>query len=155
MPTNRTRIRRIRSSRGLTDWDVEYLLGGSTLLDDPPDFDVALIPQKWQQNKDWIMKWWHTGEHHEKPDDPKDRLGTRPWAWWAYDAPEERRKYISGDCDMLAWERPYFGVPTGYWRTHKEYVFESQYAYLKRHNLLTKEEKELKDIPMAENQFEG
>jgi hypothetical protein len=81
--------------------------------------------------------------------------GTRPWGWWKWEAPEMRR--VVGvdrdpddddgtECPLPAVEDPnlparfkhnYFGCPDCY----DGHIYESEYDYLKRHKLLTLEEK--------------
>jgi hypothetical protein len=91
----------------------------------------------------------------------KEHPGSRPWAWWRYDAPELRQR-VGGkgniQSDFLAIIPTFhYGIPTG-WLTAvevrlfpelkgKEFdaanppVFESQTSYLQCHNLLGEIEK--------------
>jgi hypothetical protein len=49
--------------------------------------------QDWKMHRERLLHWWITGEN--KPQGMKPwtfvmtgRPGTRPWAWWEFDAPE-------------------------------------------------------------------
>jgi len=75
--------------------------------------------------------------------------GTRPWAWWEFEASEPRRrlggKGLASIDDPKApeWAKKMsFGVPTVFtwldWQDWPQY--ESEREYLARHNLLTKKE---------------
>jgi hypothetical protein len=76
------------------------------------------------------------------------RPGTRPWAWWRYDAPEPERRRLGGKgiemCEQyLGYTRAFdFGIPR-YWHQidpAQPPLYESEAAYLQRHNLLTPSE---------------
>jgi hypothetical protein len=90
----------------------------------------------------------------------KDRPGTRPAAWWRLDAPRQLlgthsgafydgklpqpREQLSGagcDASLISAYMPSYksGLPTSWagFEASDPPVFESQAAYLKRHNLLT------------------
>jgi hypothetical protein len=102
---------------------------------------------------------WQELRHGILLEHAKRRPGTRPAAWWRYDAPELRR-VVGRDIDedeenghddgrLPAAEDPnlpdwakgktYFGKPT----VADGYVYESQREYLERLNLITEGEKEL------------
>jgi hypothetical protein len=97
------------------------------------------LEQLWKQNRDVIL-----AEHIK--DDP----GTRPSAWWRYDAPRmpvgtfpgwsvdgtvpQARALLSGKPVRDDWTNFRYGLPS--WKHDDEIrVFESQAAYLKRHGL--------------------
>lgn len=83
MPTNRTRVRRVRRDKNnLCCWDAYYLLLGTTMVNPPPEpFEIELIPDKWQRHKQWILKWQKTGE---LPD------GLDPSVSWVFETFEEK-----------------------------------------------------------------
>jgi hypothetical protein len=78
--------------------------------------------------------------------DPES-LGTRPQLWWKYDRPGNR-ELLRGSYDALpnGPEFSYNGRPGIYIHDN---VYESQFAFLKRHNLLTDHEKDL-HLPLTE-----
>jgi hypothetical protein len=98
----------------------------------------------WEELKDDIVR-----EHL------KYSPGTRPWAWWKWEAPEMRR--VVGvdrdpddddgtECPLPAFEDlnlperfkdNYFGCPNVY----DGHIYESELDYLKRHKLLLPEER--------------
>jgi hypothetical protein len=64
-------------------------------------------------------------------------FGSRPWAWWQFDALEMRR-LLSGDPALADWESGnFFGTPLRYAsaEAHKSMVFETQPEFLTRLNL--------------------
>jgi hypothetical protein len=67
--------------------------------------------------------------------------GTRPWAWWEFDAPELRR-VISGSIEVssVIWRRSNFGIPPYSCDSSNPPEFESEWDYLKRHGQLTDKE---------------
>jgi len=124
--------------------------------------------KEWAKHKKEIMPGW-INEHP----------GTRPWAWWKFDAPEMRKR-LSGngdpDFEHLGVKKLFnFGIPThfmeqwmvDYYNGRLKHVdggfvkckwkegdcdaiaydpddppvYETEYEYLKRLNLLTKSEK--------------
>lgn len=113
MPTTRKRTRRARVAA--EDWMLEFLKFGRVLRPDgsrsprPFLFDRrwdgpfcrAAAREMWNEKRDALMASW-----------VQERPGTRPWAWWTFDAPEDR--------------------PEG----------ESEAGYLRRHGLLTPGEME-------------
>jgi hypothetical protein len=94
----------------------------------------------WAEFREQVLEWWL-----------KERPGTRPWCWWAYDAPERRRR-VGGigttfrDLSKGEEYTPDFGLPTpdawltGYEATSRGVqtfdledppLFEAQAAYLR------------------------
>ncbi len=75
--------------------------------------------------------------------------GTRPWAWWRWDAPAEFRRRIGGIGTALTKcldgeSAPFFGMPRCYAGDYEDKdppKFESEREYLARHGLLTRVEK--------------
>jgi hypothetical protein len=70
-----------------------------------------------------------------------DHPGTRPWAWWRFESKEPRRQVNDGPAS----EGPanYFGCPSVFLGMPPSDMFESEADYLRRHNLLTPDEKRL------------
>jgi hypothetical protein len=67
------------------------------------------------------------------------RPGTRPWAWWTFDAPPDARKRLGGTGTPLGTER-WFGAPRYYgedYDTRDRPRYEPERDYLRRHGLLT------------------
>lgn len=85
--------------------------------------------------------------------------GTRPWAWWMFDAPEKHRRILSGAEYEILQSKPesteeeavkrmaidfgLCGVLSVRDMTGPRIVCESEYAYLKRLDLLTAAEKRI------------
>lgn len=102
--------------------------------------NYELMQQAWNDLRDDLLPEWIA----EKP-------GTRPWAWWRFDAPEGRQRVdgksnqCSGNSDRLSkhyrlrWGQAAF--PTSY-----NARYETETAYLDRLDLLTKEEREALDL---------
>jgi len=106
------------------------------LLSDPGSAEYY-----WREFGPGIMEQW-----------ARENPGTRPWAWWEFDAPD-RRRCIEGR-DVLAdpgrpahLRKTSFGVPVCW--TPEEMrdpsTYESETDFLERHGLLTPEEKALID----------
>ena len=87
------------------------------LLDDPD-----LLRGPWQAHRDEVLAEWI-----------EDRPGTRPWAWWEFDAPEAR--------EVVGVRHPphaRFGKSFALHVATIDWVrLESEPAYLRRHGLLT------------------
>ena len=86
----------------------------------------------WEQSRDAILAGWI-----------RKRPGTRPTAWWLYDAPRgpgrnraEPRLQLSGIGRSFGTDAT--GMPTGWYSADpaEPPTFESQAAYLDRHALL-------------------
>ena len=151
MPTNRTKRTRKSKPKNLPD-NIRLLLetgsgptgNAETFLMEGSDQRMQAV---WEQFKNEIMAAWI-----------REHPGSRPWAWWEIDAPEPRRR-VGGtgtpDFEVLAYTPHYErGVPTG-WITQDDVdiygpnfkgipvdpynppQFESEAAFLKRHNLLS------------------
>lgn len=159
MPRIRRRRRRRRTD-GLTKAERSQLLYGSWWFQKEP------IPHEerralWEERRDELMGEWI----QEEP-------GTRPWAWWEFDAPERRRR-IDGkphpfdnptreaEIRERAAENPepvhdatclWYGCPRfmivlpGRDMDDFEAVYESQREYLDRLGLLTADERGFSDV---------
>lgn len=109
---------------------------------------LADMQRVWDSVKKGLLAHWI--RHHP---------GTRPWAWWQFEAPEKHRRILSGPgyrslapdspcCETMKRTAIRFGVcallgPEAEWKN----ICESEWAYLKRLGLLTEEEKK---IPASE-----
>lgn len=157
MPSPRLQARRRHNSIGRRHWMV-FARGPS--FGDPWNkldntYDIAEVEsiladmrQSWESAKESLLRHWVTSHP-----------GTRPWAWWEFDAPEKHRRIVSGPgysslrpdspcCAAMKRKAIRFGVcgligPAD----DGENICESEYAYLRRLNLLTAEEKR---IPASE-----
>lgn len=123
-------------------WDQEqHLLHGWTFDACEPSFGRPGYPFKddvhrreiWFKNKDYLMD--------------KTPPGTRCEAWWSYEAPEQRH-LLSGTYEAFD-NVLYHGKPAHFAKmSHPFPVWESEFEYLKRLNLLTeKEQKAGADAP--------
>lgn len=81
MPRLRRTAKRQRTGHG--ERTRERLLTGHdfTFLDDRPALDADELRQAWEELRDELLAL-HIAE----------RPGSRPWAWWQYDAPERRQR---------------------------------------------------------------
>jgi hypothetical protein len=79
----------------------------------------------------------------------KEHPGCRPWHWWRFDGPQEPRRVMRADvpCEAGFHNKPFnvedtdFGLWMNWWPLC-DVVYESQAAFLKRHNLLAEGEEE-------------
>jgi hypothetical protein len=142
-----------RRNAGYTDRHIYQLNTGLELFDDAfgwdQDFDEAAAREAWELMREKLMADWI-----------REQPGTRPWAWWAFDAPQPaRRERIDGgvhphdnkarslkvansDSEYL-WKVAYrltFGLPSCYIPPFDNGIktewFEPEWAFLHRHNLL-------------------
>lgn len=152
----------------LTEQERLFLLEGWWLDGEKPNFGsgVSGVGSKERgQNRKWVCKVWerHGGrlllEHIAR------RPGTRPWAWWEFDAPEPRRQI-----EMPLWplkiepirERPaslpseeigpwapgdyHFGMPRLTRGIFYEEQFESERVYLERLGLNVPEDGNIREL---------
>lgn len=110
MPTNRTRRRR-RWQNELDCYRIEMLMNGRKAVQLPgtgyfpstgrgnantPEQQAEAIEEMrrdWAIHRERPLHWWITGEDGPQGMKPwtfvmTGRPGTRPWAWWDFDAPE-------------------------------------------------------------------
>jgi hypothetical protein len=151
--------RRPKLRRGWPKGHREQLLTGSTFSDGfgrPDDprwfFDEEAARRCWDELCDQLMR-----EHlacvdeqaREEGVPPEFGPGTRPWAWWRYDAPEPRmhfdpdRTLAISQADSAEWAKKLnFGINQVWSKRSKERGprYESQVCYLFRHGFLTAEE---------------
>ena len=140
MPTNRRRITR-KLKVVVTDNVRRYLETGVT---NERDIEVYLLSgntdqlaARWNSQKEVILSEWI-----------ENYPGSRPWAWWMFDA-QEGRKRTGGKGQAINEKYPAWveyldkGIPASWhWidRTDPP-TFESQAAYLDRYGLLKQAEK--------------
>lgn len=118
--------------------------------------DLAAVKKVWKALGAELLERWIA----ENP-------GTRPFAWWLFDAPEPRRRMLTGPkvlwvdsltCPPNA-RKWWFGVPacTSGGDHEQKIVFESQAAFLERHGLLTEAERKAlgKRLPAEQVIFGG
>ena len=154
MPRRRTRRKKIgvEFSKGhrhqlLTGHYYQFLTNYGPELNDEI---LKIMRRDWIENRSQLLSEWI----EKKP-------GTRPWAWWFFDAPAMRRcwkyetveDYLANKSDELLdlekvlpelpdWartpkKRNYFGMLA---ITPGLHVYESEEVFLKRHKLLRKKE---------------
>jgi hypothetical protein len=149
---------------GFPDWQVRFLETGEI----PPDDDDALNPFEltdWKHHTacrvDPVLPAWQTCRERIMEKWPVQHPGCRPFAWWEFNAPEQRQRVggMGTPAHEVLAHRPVFrfGIPT-LWVTRfdTEYyndfagvavdpddppLFESQATYLQRLNLLVKAER--------------
>lgn len=174
MPRRIVSIRRRAEVSGLRSEWVEFLFSGSLFVQTSafPEPSLSDAKTMWARHRGQLLRWWlggipadafrrvHFGlEAYNKP----HPAGTRPWAWWKFYAPDDKRRLLAV-VDMVPREGTPFHdfierAPTAEdcanaWR-HGEgdfrlpegesgvspYRFETEAEYLERHGLLTKVER--------------
>mgnify|MGYP001193248409 FL=1 len=155
MPRRIVSIRRRAEVRGLRSEWVEFLFRGHLIVPqsaflEPVEADARAM---WATHRGQLLRWWldgipadafrrlHFGFHGCDRPHP---AGTRPWAWWRFDAPERRRllavqsrtveRAPTAEDDVEAWRDGVggFGLP----RYGGPYRFETEADFLNRHGLL-------------------
>jgi hypothetical protein len=122
------RIRRRAVGRldTLSDKARFWLLTGSDLLWFERDCTPADLPELWERFGQEITE-----------DHIREHPGSRPWAWWRWNAPEEPRLLEEGGVTRRS-KDSYFPWPADF-DPHQRY--ESQRDYLDRLDLLTDSER--------------
>ena len=128
--------RKVKERRGvvLGSSHMEHLMLGFSFMDGDDLFERV--------SPDWRKEVW--GEYREQlmAECP---AGTRPAAWWDYDAPKEPRKRLGGTGTPIPGCRFRKGVPLAYGEDYDledPPRYETEAEYLGRHGLLTETEKE-------------
>ena len=130
-----------------------YDLFGDRAFGNGDDFDADAAKVAWELLRDTLLPRWI-----------KERPGTRPAAWWLFDAPDpKRRERVDGGVHPFddkkraldvarsdhpaLWRAAYrlmFGLPAAFImpfdRDLKEESYEPEWSYLVRHKLLTPED---------------
>lgn len=83
---------------------------------------------------------WHAVRKEVLPAWIAAHPGTRPLAWWRYEAPTPMRRIVKGCGRPLAGDPLICGWPENLIERTDHVVIESQASYLKRHELLAPEE---------------
>lgn len=135
MPTNRTRrIQPRRVEVGTSERTRHHLLFGHDFdIFDGPDLDADGLAAAWEELHEELLAA-HIAEHP----------GTRPWAWWAFDAPESRR-FLGDEPEDLS---P-FGVWYGMASSWGCAFYETEADYLDRLGLLTDAERAALNRPVT------
>lgn len=124
--------RRRKSDHRQSPWVMERLLSGHSMAFLPGTEDEEELPGLWESQRDEILAAWI-----------RENPGTRPAAWWSFDAPGPRRQIGGGptafETGCPEWSRRLrFGIPSVW--TGPQFDdpprFETQGAYLTRHKLL-------------------
>ena len=146
-------------------WKLRFFEAG--ILDKVPEFDAYYVGADWiyhtALDPDPVRTEWPISRKKILKSWIAAHPGTRPYAWWCYDAPEVRQRVgvsmTSAGMDSARTSAIMFGIPR-YWVTQQDIgiltrpgfrgkpvdsndppLFESQTAYLERHGLLTDAEK--------------
>jgi hypothetical protein len=150
MPTNRTRRTRNSKPKDLPD-NIRLLL--ETGQGPKGDLETFMI----EGSRDRLKTAWERYRDEIMGDWIRQNPCSRPWGWWRFDAPENRRRvggFGQPDFEVLAYGPDYErGVPSG-WITqddvetfgpdfkgipydrHDPPRYESESSYLQRLNLL-------------------
>ena len=178
MPRTRRRRPKRRSSRTVTEWDVYQLMTGHPLHVGETPLSADELRDVWFDERDQLLAYWLGDQPW--PDVWLERWprlaedggpGTRPPAWWRYEAPGPRLvggripetvTVLRGGWKEIqtprsaadpAWREAitggfprYWPLPNG-WYSADEFDYETEEAYLDRHGLLTDaERKALEDL---------
>ncbi len=150
----------------LPTWKLRFFEAG--ILDKVPEFDAYYIGANWLYHTaldpDPVQAEWRSVRSQVLRSWIATHPGTRPYAWWCYEAPEPRRR-VGGTGTPKHEVMKYvpalvFGIPK-YWVTQDDVGlpgifglrgvpfditdpprYESQASYLQRHGLLTGQEQE-------------
>ena len=147
MPTNRSRRKRGRLE-GFHEGRWLHLLTGTDFFSEygsPPN--IAQMLDDYQKYRDELLDYWTQdnakweGEVSNLWTPEPGGPGTRPWAWWQFEAPKSRRQ-ISGRGEPLEGSPTSFGKPTSWKRIDPSDPpeYESERAYLERLGLSMKNE---------------
>jgi hypothetical protein len=104
------------------------LTGHDFDLEDGPARPAGALERLWRVHRAELL-----AEHIAK------RPGTRPWAWWAFDAPQDARRRRGGKGTPIGAEL-WFGAPRFYGEDYDNRDrprYEPEREYLARHGLLT------------------
>jgi hypothetical protein len=141
MPRLRQRPRAMRESLDSPRVRCRLITAQDFCIFDGPEPDEYDLQTAWAELGPELMRLWlsgaeividgdHQTSEHGEP-------GTRPAAWWLFDAPG-RRRVVSGTERPSDDDRTYFGVP----KIARGLVkYESETEFLERHGLLTEAER--------------
>lgn len=98
-------------------------------------FDHEAAHRDWNEHREEILEAWL-----QRDEAGRGGPGTRPWAWWAFDAPRELRRVVEGEVPWLPienWPRDTsFGKPTRFALDPSAMRWEAEVIYLTRHGLV-------------------
>ena len=118
-------IRRAKRTRKLTKAHLAQFADGLDFLGEAFGSDRAALREAWDDSREWYLARW-----------VQEHPGTRPWAWWRFDATEPRRRY---DGAMIPpKEGRLFG---GTVESFRDALYEKQRHYLDRIGELTESER--------------
>ncbi len=123
----------------LTGIQFYYLVHGHCILDGDSAFrNDTEAKAAYFEHKDALFAKQAQKEHDW--DNPTFSHGARPWGWWRWDpeCPAEQRKQIAGNPVTPITTELYYGAPAQYTiqGEFSDIKFETEFDYLKRHNLL-------------------
>jgi hypothetical protein len=133
---------------GLTESQIQHLVLG-WCIDSPvrwherlgfPFKDETHRKEAWTENRDFLMTL-----RNDEPSFSTYPQGTRPGAWWDYDAPEPR-KLISGTFVAIG-DDLFRGIPKRF-EDKPVAKWETEFQYLERLDLLFPGEKEVERKPV-------
>lgn len=140
----RRRRRKPDDSR-FTDAHRLELLTGMDLFDEGFRADEKARRAAWFAHRDQLLAFWLQDPETVNSTPAPGGPGTRPWAWWRYEAPGLRRELGNAPLKPCPVSGESFGIPLGY--RHPGYdpddppIYETEAAYLARHGLLTADER--------------
>jgi len=93
MPTKRTRVTRNRRAQPADSWQLQFLLTGKLPPDDDPDYNpFDGLDWRYSRKSDPARELWEKEGARLLSAWIRQHPGTRPFAWWRYQAPERRRQ---------------------------------------------------------------
>jgi len=150
MPRKPIKSKRRRSEVEVPKWAVNFLFIGKEPTETTWEsyrmkYETELQREAWEQIRADVVPAWI-----------RQHPGQRPYGWWAFDSPEPRKKIGGKGLSFEQRTQPkhvryFFGIPAGPFMqldASDPLMYESEPAFLKRHNLLTPTEiKKLENIP--------
>lgn len=145
------------SSPSLSPAERQQLLAGwSPWLTRKPADDPETWGDLWRRHRTALLRWWTADPGDQGGSIRPSGPGTRPWAWWHFDAPEPRRILFRDEATQTCAEAGIvpqggfqfsFGIPVTYvdWSAARPPIIEAEAVYLDRHDLLTARERRLLD----------
>lgn len=138
-----------------SDKRAQLLTGFSPWLDVGPADDPDAWEALWRRHRTVLLNWWlDNPSEHRGIGTSRRGGGSRPWAWWHFDAPEPRRildrhpeTRTCDEADITPKDgyRYSFGIPVTYvnWSPTRPPIIEAEAVFLDRHDLLTDRERQL------------
>jgi hypothetical protein len=124
--------------------EVEKLLYGENYLHKSGLKTDAKCRVAWEKHGDYILS--HYRDRRPRRDDNTFmpltyKSGQRPWGWWQFQNSHGMRKLVSGEVEPLS-DELYFGKYRFIKLPQAKYEYESEFDFLKRHDLLFENEEE-------------